>query len=71
MNKVVMLIMGMLFTSRLFASIAPHVKQLEHDAPVLLRSAVIVFVLAYLVWVVVKYFKKHNASKLESEQSNG
>ncbi|MBJ2145084.1 hypothetical protein JC606_01630 [Vibrio sp. IB15] len=49
MNKVVMFVMGMLFTSRLFASIAPHIKQLEHDAPILLRSALIVFVAAYVI----------------------
>ncbi|EDK29849.1 hypothetical protein VSWAT3_06056 [Vibrionales bacterium SWAT-3] len=71
MNKVVMFVMGMLFTSRLFASIAPHVKQLEHDAPILLRSALIVFVAAYVVWAGVKHFKKRKVSALESEQTNG
>ncbi len=64
MNKVVMFVLGMLFTSRLFASIAPHVKQLEHDAPILLRSALIVFVAAYVVWIGVKYFKKRKVSDL-------
>ena len=66
MNKVVMLVMGMLFTSRLFASIAPHVKQLEHDV----RSALIVFVAAYVIWTGVKHFKKRKTSALESEQTN-
>jgi len=62
MNKVIMLVMGLLFTSRLFASIVPHVSQLEHDAPVLLRSALIVGVAAYVVWTAFKYFKKNKAS---------
>ena len=50
MNKIVMLVMGLFFTSRLFASIVPHVSQLEHDAPILIRSALIVGVAAYAVW---------------------
>ncbi len=62
MNKVIMLVMGLLFTSRLFASIVPHVNQLEHDAPILLRSALIVGVAAYAVWTGFKYFKKNKAS---------
>ncbi|NAZ53681.1 hypothetical protein GL177_09975 [Vibrio toranzoniae] len=62
MNKVIMLVMGLLFTSRLFASIMPHVSQLEHDAPILLRSALIVGVAAYVVWTAFKYFKKNKAS---------
>lgn len=70
MNKVVMFVMGMLFTNRLFASIAPHVKQLEHDAPILLRSALIVFIVAYVVWTGVKHFKKRKVSALESEQTD-
>lgn len=70
MNKVVMLVMGMLFTSRLFASIAPHVNQLEHDAPILLRSALSVFVAAYVIWTGVKHFKKRQTSALKSEQTN-
>ncbi len=66
MNKIVMLVMGLLFTSRLFASIGPHVTQLEHDAPILLRSVLIVGALSYLVWMVVKFFQKNKASQ-ESE----
>lgn len=62
MNKVIMLVMGLLFTSRLFASIVPHVSQLEHDAPILLRSALIVGVAAYIVWTAFKYFKENKAS---------
>ncbi|CAK1705270.1 hypothetical protein FB440_111133 [Vibrio crassostreae] len=62
MNKVIMLVMGLLFTSRLFASIVPHVSQLEHDAPILLRSALIVGVAAYVVWTAFKYFKKNKVS---------
>lgn len=62
MNKVIMLVMGLLFTSRLFASIVPHVNQLEHDAPILLRSALIVGVAAYAVWTAFKYFKKNKTS---------
>jgi len=62
MNKIVMLVMGLFFTSRLFASIVPHVGQLEHDAPILLRSALIVGVTAYAVWTAFKYFKKTKAS---------
>ena len=63
MNKVIMLVMGLLFTSRLFASIGPHVTQLEHDAPILIRSALIVGVAVYLIWMVVKYLKKNKASR--------
>jgi len=63
MNKIVILIMGLLFTSRLFASIAPHVTQLEHDAPILLRSALIVGVTGYVIWMAVKYFKKNKVSR--------
>lgn len=62
MNKIIMLVMGLLFTSRLFASIGPHVTQLEHDAPILLRSALIVGVVTYLIWMVFKYIKKNKAS---------
>ncbi|MFA0084770.1 hypothetical protein BCU70_03000 [Vibrio sp. 10N.286.49.C2] len=63
MNKIVMLVMGLLFTSRLFASIGPHITQLEHDAPILIRSAIIVGVAVYLIWTVVKYLKKYKASR--------
>ncbi|WP_065546428.1 hypothetical protein [Vibrio scophthalmi] len=63
MNKIVMLVMGLLFTSRLFASIGPHVTQLEHDAPILLRSIFIVGIGVYLAWSVVKFFKKNKASR--------
>jgi hypothetical protein len=62
MNKIVMLVMGLLFTSRLFASIVPHVSQLEHDAPILIRSALIVSVVVYIIWTALKYFKKNKAS---------
>ncbi|MDN3680867.1 hypothetical protein QWZ04_11100 [Vibrio tapetis subsp. quintayensis] len=62
MNKIVMLVMGLLFTSRLYASIAPHVTQLEHDAPILIRSALIVGVMGYLIWTVIKYLKKNKTS---------
>lgn len=60
MNKVIMLVMGLLFTSRLFASIVPHVGQLEHDAPILLRSAIIVGAISYGAWLAIGYFKKRN-----------
>lgn len=63
MNKIVMLVMGLLFTTRLFASIGPHVTQLEHDAPILIRSALIVGVAIYVVWAAFKYFKKDKASR--------
>jgi len=63
MNKIVMFVIGLLFTSRLFASITPHVTQLEHDAPILIRSALIIGVAAYFVWMVFKYLKKNKASR--------
>ncbi|GEM81522.1 hypothetical protein [Vibrio superstes] len=62
MNKVFMLIMGLLFTTRLYASIVPHVNELEHDAPILIRSALIVGVTGYLIWAAYKYIKKNKAS---------
>ncbi|BFN34103.1 hypothetical protein [Vibrio harveyi] len=62
MNKVIMLVMGLLFASRLFASIVPHATQLEHDAPILLRSALIVGVAAFVVWKVFQYFKKSKST---------
>ncbi|ANO32772.1 hypothetical protein [Vibrio breoganii] len=62
MNKVFMLIMGLLFTTRLYASIVPHVNELEHDAPILIRSALIVGVAGYLIWAVYKYIKKSKTS---------
>ncbi|APP07633.1 hypothetical protein [Vibrio harveyi] len=62
MNKVIMLVMGLLFASRLFASIVPHATQLEHDAPILLRSALIVGVAAFAVWKVFQYFKKNKST---------
>ncbi|ELU51155.1 hypothetical protein B878_14405 [Vibrio campbellii CAIM 519 = NBRC 15631 = ATCC 25920] len=62
MNKVIMLVMGLLFTSRLFASIVPHASQLEHDAPILLRSALIVGIAGFLVWKVFQYFQKSKSS---------
>ncbi len=63
MNKIVMLVMGLLFTSRLFASIAPHASQLEHDAPILLRSVLLVGVAGFLIWKVVQYFQKSKSSE--------
>ncbi|MGF1736788.1 hypothetical protein [Photobacterium satsumensis] len=63
MNKIVMLVMGLFFTSRLYASIAPHVTQLEHDAPILIRSALTVGVVGYLIWTVFRYIKKNKASR--------
>ncbi|EMJ3467875.1 hypothetical protein V7L80_002875 [Vibrio harveyi] len=62
MNKVIMLVMGLLFASRLFASIVPHATQLEHDAPILLRSALIVGVAAFVVWKVFQCFKKSKST---------
>ena len=62
MNKVFMLVMGLLFTSRLYASIAPHVNELEHDAPILIRSALIVGATGYVIWMVAKYIKKNKTS---------
>ncbi|MFZ8770872.1 hypothetical protein LCE44_10125 [Vibrio harveyi] len=62
MNKVIMLVMGLLFASRLFTSIVPHATQLEHDAPILLRSALIVGVAAFAVWKVFQYFKKSKST---------
>ncbi|MDN3701571.1 hypothetical protein ACFFUO_07535 [Vibrio artabrorum] len=62
MNKVIIFVMGLFFTSRLFASIVPHVNKLEHDAPILIRSALIVGVAAYVIWTVIKYFKKNKAT---------
>ncbi len=62
MNKVIMLVMGLLFASRLFASIVPHATQLEHDAPILLRSALIIGVAAFAVWKVFQYFKKSKST---------
>lgn len=63
MNKIVMLVMGLLFTSRLFASIVPHASQLEHDAPILLRSVLLVGVTGFLIWKVVQYFQKSKSSE--------
>lgn len=63
MNKIVMLVMGLLFTSRLFASIVPHASQLEHDAPILLRSVLLVGVANFLIWKVVQYFQKSKSSE--------
>ncbi|MFN1530706.1 MULTISPECIES: hypothetical protein [Vibrio] len=63
MNKIVMLVMGLLFTSRLFASIVPHATQLEHDAPILLRSVLLVGVAGFLIWKVVQYFQKSKSSE--------
>lgn len=63
MNKIVMLVMGLLFTSRLFASIVPHASQLEHDAPILLRSVLLVGVAGFLIWKVVQYFQKNKSSE--------
>ncbi|YCO01987.1 hypothetical protein ACB087_03510 [Vibrio sp. VNB-15] len=63
MNKIVMLVMGLLFTSRLFASIVPHASQLEHDAPILLRSALIVGVAGFVIWKVFQYVKTNKSSE--------
>ncbi|MGR5062962.1 hypothetical protein [Photobacterium sp. DNB22_13_2] len=63
MNKIFMLIMGLFFTGRLYASIAPHVTQLEHDAPILIRSALIIGVAGYFIWIVLKYIKKNKTSR--------
>ncbi|WP_045461670.1 membrane protein [Vibrio hyugaensis] len=64
MNKIIMLVMGLLFTSRLFASIVPHASQLEHDAPILIRSVLIVGVAGFIIWKLFQYFK----ARLSSEQ---
>ncbi|CAE6923841.1 hypothetical protein ACOMICROBIO_GDFFDHBD_02145 [Vibrio sp. B1REV9] len=62
MNKIVMLLMGLLFTSRLFASIVPHASQLEHDAPILIRSILIVGVAGVVIWKVCQYFQNNKSS---------
>lgn len=67
MNKIIMLVLGLLFTSRLFASIGPHIHQLEHDTPILIRSALIVGVAVYLIWAVFKFLNRNKASR-ENEQ---
>ena len=65
-----MSVMALFFTSRLFASIVPHVTQLEHDAPILIRSFLIVGISCYVIWLGLKYFKKKKSPiKMDSDKN--
>ncbi|PMH43763.1 hypothetical protein BCU68_13000 [Vibrio sp. 10N.286.49.B3] len=57
MNKFVMGILIAFFSLRLFASVGPHIEQLEHDSFTLIRSAILIGGLLYASNLVFNRFK--------------
>ncbi|PQJ84133.1 hypothetical protein [Aliivibrio sifiae] len=58
MKKIVPFILLAFFSLRLFASVRPHIQQLEHDSFTILRSALIVGAVCFVISLVIKKFKK-------------
>ncbi|GLR73606.1 hypothetical protein [Aliivibrio sifiae] len=58
MKKIVPFILLAFFSLRLFASVGPHIQQLEHDGFTILRSALIVGVVCFAISLIIKKFKK-------------
>ncbi|MGF1902406.1 hypothetical protein [Aliivibrio sifiae] len=58
MKKIVPFILLAFFSLRLFASVGPHIQQLEHDGFTILRSALIVGVVCFTISLIIKKFKK-------------
>ncbi|OCH17514.1 MULTISPECIES: hypothetical protein [unclassified Aliivibrio] len=58
MKKIVPFILLAFFSLRLFASVGPHIQQLEHDGFTILRSALIVGAICFVISFVIKKFKK-------------
>ncbi|KAB2826080.1 hypothetical protein [Aliivibrio finisterrensis] len=67
MKKIVPFILLAFFSLRLFASVGPHVQQLEHDSFIILRSALIVGALCFIVSLIIKKFKKPTPIAIKSE----
>ncbi|MDD9155153.1 hypothetical protein PVK64_02970 [Aliivibrio sp. S4TY2] len=67
MKKIVPFILLAFFSLRLFASVGPHIQQLEHDSFTILRSALIVGALCFIVSLIIKKFKKPTPIAIKSE----
>ncbi|RYU68252.1 hypothetical protein ERW51_09560 [Aliivibrio finisterrensis] len=67
MKKIVPFIILAFFSLRLFASVGPHIQQLEHDSFTILRSALIVGALCFIVSLIIKKFKKPAPIAIKSE----
>ncbi len=67
MKKIVPFILLAFFSLRLFASVGPHIQQLEHDSFTILRSALIVGGLCFIVSLMIKKFKKPTPIAIKSE----
>ncbi|AZL87058.1 hypothetical protein EIJ81_22740 [Aliivibrio salmonicida] len=68
MNKIIPFIMLAFFSLRLFASVGPHVQQLEHDGFTILRSALIVGVVFFVASLIIKKFKKPSNITIDSDK---
>ena len=69
MKKIVPFILLAFFSLRLFASVGPHIQQLEHDSFTILRSALIVGAICFVISLIVKKFKKTDPIAIKSEDS--
>lgn len=69
MKKIVPFILLAFFSLRLFASVGPHIQQLEHDSFTILRSALIVGAVCFVISLIVKRFKKPAPIAIKSEDN--
>ncbi|WP_122032276.1 hypothetical protein [Aliivibrio sp. EL58] len=69
MKKIVPFILLAFFSLRLFASVGPHIQQLEHDSFTILRSALIVGAICFVISLIVKKFKKTTPIAIKSEDN--
>ncbi|MUK39105.1 hypothetical protein GNP82_16255 [Aliivibrio fischeri] len=69
MKKIVPFILLAFFSLRLFASVGPHIQQLEHDGFTILRSALIVGAICFAISLIIKKFKKPTQIETKSEDN--
>lgn len=67
MKKIVPFILLAFFSLRLFASVGPHIQQLEHDGFTILRSALIVGSICFAVSFIIKKYKKITHAETKSK----
>lgn len=68
MKKIVPFILLAFFSLRLFASVGPHLQQLEHDSFTILRSVLIVGAFCFAISLIIKRFKKPSKTNLNSKE---
>ncbi|WP_300176457.1 hypothetical protein [uncultured Aliivibrio sp.] len=67
MKKIVPFILLAFFSLRLFASVGPHIQQLEHDSFTILRSVLIVSSICFVISLLVKKFKKPSPITIKTD----